>query len=101
MEMANCILQIFKLNLAVVWSWGFNSPKALRGGLKFHVEGFKYKGIVAVVYDEGADLFDVRLVGVAKTIQGVFFDQLVEVIDSEVEKVADYERKVKAAYSLL
>ena len=105
MEMANYIHSILKSQLMVVWSWGFNSPKALPNGLQFKVQGFKFKGYVSIVYKEGKDLFAVSFLNyqmeTKKEISGVYFDELVEVIDSVVEKTNDYENKVKQKYSLL
>lgn len=37
---------------------------------------------------------------IAKPIEDVYFDMLVEVIDCHVEKTADYEKRVRAEYSL-
>jgi RNA processing factor Prp31 len=89
----------------VMWSWGFNSPTALQNGLMFKVQGFIFKGWVKVVYNEGKDLFDVTLLNskleVKKEIEGIFFDQLVDVIDDLDEKTNDYENRVKQEYSLL
>ena len=104
MEMAKYILSIFKTQLMVVWSWGFHKPIALENGLRFNVQGFKFRGIVEVVYNEGRDLFDVRFLKrnkVVNTIEGVFFDSLVEVIDDFVEKTPDYKERVAAEYSLV
>ena len=103
MEMAKYIMQILKTQLMVVWSWGFNKPMALENGLRFNVQGFKFRGVVEVVYNEGQDLFDVSFIKankVIKSIDGVFFDMLVDTIDYYVEKTADYEKRVKAEYSL-
>ena len=103
MEMAKYIMSIFKTQLMVVWSWGFNSPIAIENGLRFKVQGFKFRGIVEVVYNEGRDLFDVRFLKankVVNTIEGVFFDMLVDVIDDYVEKTSDYEQRVAAEYSI-
>ena len=86
-----------------MWSWGFNSPIAIENGLRFKVQGFKFRGVVEVVYNEGWDLFDVSFIKagkVVKTIYGVFFDMLVETIDNYVEKTSDYEKRVKEEYSL-
>lgn len=97
------IMSIFKTQLMVVWSWGFNSPMAVKNGLRFKVQGFKFRGTVEVRYNEGSDLFDVSFIKagkVIKTIDGVFFDMLVETIDNYVEKTSDYEERVKAEYSL-
>lgn len=103
MEMAKYIMSILKSQLMVVWSWGFNSPIAIENGLRFKVQGFKFRGIVEVGYNEGCDLFDVSFIKarkVVKTIEGVYFDTLVEVIDHYVEKTSDYEERVREEYSL-
>ena len=36
------------------------------------------------------------VIKVVKSIDGVFFDSLVEVIDDYVEKITDYEKRVAA-----
>ena len=103
MEMAKYIMSILKTQLMVVWSWGFHQPVAIENGLQFKVQGFKFRGIVEVVYNEGRDLFDVRFLKankVVNTIEGVFFDMLVDVIDDYVERVPDYEQRVAAEYSI-
>lgn len=105
MEMANYIMSIFKVQRNIVWSWGLNSPKALQNGIIFKVNGFKHKGQVSVLYCEGLDLFIVNLFNrkgeIIKTIERIYFDQLVEVIDSEVELVQNYNEAVKNIYKIL
>lgn len=98
---ADYIMQILQTQLMVVLSWGFNNPIALTGnrGLKFDVNGFLYQGTVEVIYNEGSDLFDV-IIGMMR-IEGVYFDQLVDVIDGEVERVENYKDKVKQTYNLI
>ncbi|MBD8348968.1 hypothetical protein [Dysgonomonas sp. HGC4] len=102
MEIANYILSILKTDLNIVWSWGFNSPKPLENGLSFKVQGFLYKGWVSVEYNEGSDLFDIKLLSdhlkEVKSIEGVYVDQLVDVIDASVECSDNYEEKVKSTY---
>ena len=103
MEMAKYIMQILKTQLMVVWSWGFNSPIAIENGLRFKVQGFKFKGIVEIRYNEGHDLFDVTFIKrnkVVATANDIFFDSLVEVIDNFVEKTPNYEQRVKQEYSI-
>ena len=103
MEMAKYIMNILKTQLMVVWSWGFHQPMALQNGLRFKVQGFKFCGVVDVVYNEGSDLFDLSFIKrnkVVNSIKGVFFDSLVEVIDDYVEKTTDYEKRVSAEYFL-
>lgn len=101
--MAKYIMTILKTQIVVVWSWGFHKPMALENGLRFKVQGFKFKGTVEVVYNEGRDLFDLSFIKrnkVVKSIDGVFFDMLVDTIDDFVEKTADYEQRVAAEYSI-
>jgi hypothetical protein len=98
MEMAKYIMSILKTQLMVMFSWGFHQPVAIENGLQFKVQGFKFRGIVEVVYNEGRDLFDVRFLKankVVNTIEGVFFDMLVDTIDDFVERVPDYDKKVQ------
>ena len=103
MEMSKYIMTILKTQLMVVWPWGFHNPVAIENGLRFKVQGFKFRGIVEVVYNEGRDLFDVSFIKankVVKSIDGVFFDMLVNVIDDYVEKTPDYNQKVASEYSI-
>jgi hypothetical protein len=105
MEMANYILSILKTNLNVVWSWGFHNPKPLENGLSFKVQGFLHTGWVLVEYNESTDLFDIKLLSnrlkEVKFIEGIYIDQLIDVIDDNVECCKNYEEKVKDEYSFL
>lgn len=98
--MAEYILQILRSQLMVVFSWGFHKPQRLPNdaGLSFMVEGFKYQGEVRVVYNEGADLFDVELVDTNEKIEDMYLDCLVRVIDGVVERTSDYEKRVREQY---
>ena len=103
MEMAKYIMSILKTRLMVVFSWGFNKPVALNNGLRFRVQGYKFHGVVDVIYNEGRDLFDVSFIKrnkVVKSIDGVYFDMLVDTIDDFVEKTSDYKERVTAEYSI-
>ena len=85
-------------------SWGFHNAVALRDGLGFQVQGFLFTGIIRVLYDEGSDAFTVRLEkrdgSLYKEREGVYFDELVNVIDGLVERCPDYENRVRAEYGL-
>ena len=106
MEIAKYLMSILKTQLMIVWSWGFHNAVALPNneGLRFNVQGLKFKGVVEVVYDEGWDLFNVRFIKaneVVNTIEGVYFDTLVDTIDFYVEKDDSfvYGKRVKEQYS--
>ena len=87
-----------------MWSWGFSNPMSLPNneGLIFKVTGFKHKGWVKVVYNDGIDLFAVILLdkqnNELQQIEGVYFDSLVDVIDEAIERTSDYAEKVKNEY---
>lgn len=94
--MAEYILQILRSQLMVVFSWGFYQPQRLPNdmGLSFMVDGFKYKGKVKVIYNEGSDLFEVHLSDGTK-VEDVYLDCLINVIDSLVERTSDYDKRVR------
>ena len=98
MNISNYILQILKSQLCIMMSWGFSQLQIIDNGIKFHVSGFVHQGYVEVVYNEGKDLFEVIFLDKknkeVKRIDDVYFDQLVDVIDSAVEHTNDYEKKV-------
>ena len=102
--MAEYIMQILHSQLMVVFSWGYNTPTAIANGLRFKVQGFKFKGTVEVEYNEGTDLFDVRLIKggkVVELVEDVYLDSLVDVIDYRVEKVDNYKQRVEKEYCRL
>lgn len=104
MELAQYIFSILKTQLMVVFSWGFNSPVAIQNGLAFRVQGYLFSGRVEVVYNEGQDLFEVRLVNPDGSVKQketeVYADCLVDVIDRMVERCPDYEGRVAADYGV-
>ena len=97
------ILQILSTQPIVVFSWGFHNPQRLPNdkGLKFQVEGFKYKGTVEVVYIDGKDLFEVVLTDNGEKVEDVYLDCLVSVIDNLVEKTSNYQKRVEEEYGLI
>ena len=98
MELAQYILSIFRTAPMVVFSWGFNTPIAINNGLRFRVNGFKHKGWVEVVYNEGKDLFEVRLIkhgNIIKEVEDVYVDMLINLIDGMVERTENYKEDVE------
>ena len=76
---------------------------AMPNGLRFKVQGFKFRGVVEVVYNEGKDLFEVSFIKhgkVVEVVDDIYFDILVDVIDTKVEKTSDYKERVEREYSL-
>lgn len=100
--MAEYIMAILRTQLMVVFSWGFHRPTALpdNRGLAFEVDGFLYEGRVEVIYNDGQDLFEVRLED-GRTEDMVFCDNLVQVIDGLVERTPDYKASVEKEYGIL
>ncbi len=102
--MAEYILSILNSQIMIVMSWRSHNLIAIDNGLKFKVQGFIHKGLVIVKYNEGTDLFDIQLLkdsgDVVKKIEGVYIDELVNVIDVNVKKVENYKERVKKEYQL-
>lgn len=102
MEVAKYILQILRSQPIMVFSWGFHRAYPISNGLRFSVNGYLHQGEVEVVYNEGADLFDVKTFNDDGTIKqqetDVYLDCLVRVIDGLVERVDNYKEKVLTEY---
>ena len=103
-ETGQYILTILSSRLDIVTSWGFDPKtlKPIKAGIEFHVNGFKHQGAVQVTLNEGEDYFEVSLITDSgekvKTIESVFLGDLISVVDDNVEKVADYEKRVSQEY---
>ena len=96
--MTSYILNCLTREKWIVFSWGFNSPVAINNGLQFNVNGFIFKGIVQVIYNEGTDLFDLNFIknNVALIpIPNVSIVELIEVLDDQIERVDNYNERVK------
>ena len=104
---ANYIFSIFRTNPFVVMSWGINptSITIVDVGVKFHVQGFIHTGYVQVVLNEGEDLFEVTLISeegeTLKTIEHIFVDNLICVIDDAVEKCENYQERISQEYGII
>ncbi|MFZ4402071.1 MAG: hypothetical protein ACOYO1_18725 [Bacteroidales bacterium] len=103
-RMAEYIYSILLLQPTILMSWGFQSPMVIQNGLSFLVSGFKHKGIVSIKFNDGQDLFDIHFADSndenIDTINMVYFDQLVEVIDERVEKTDDYNERINKEYNI-
>ncbi len=110
-RIAAYILELMRYFPITIMSWGIDSESYRLAedadgnyGLQFHVQGFKHKGIVQVLYDEGADTFLYHLLTdtgeILKTRNDIYLDQLIPTIDEAVEKVENYEQRVRSEYGL-
>ena len=106
-EIAGYILSIFRTNPFVVMSWGINpaSITIVDVGVKMHVQGFLHTGYILVQLNEGEDLFEVTLISeegeTLKTIEHIFVDNLISVIDDAVEKCENYQERISQEYQLI
>jgi len=101
------IMSILRAQIVTVLSWGFHSAYVIKDGLEFSVEGFLFQGDVQVVYEGGSDTFVVRLLNPDRTAKeehtNVYLDNLVDVIDTAVEKNESqeaYTKRVEEEYHL-
>ena len=79
--------QLFAFGRVKVFSWGANSWTAIKDGLVFKVQGFKFKGTIKIVLVPN-DTYTIQLIKDDKIEQeftDVYFDQMTDLIDSHVE----------------
>jgi len=106
-EIARYILDILSCQPNVFMSWGVDpeTMKTCKCGIQFHVQGFKHTGLVRITLNEGADLFEVKLLSdsgeVVKTMDSVFLDTLISTVDEAVEKTDDYDKTLCDTYPFL
>ena len=110
-RLARYIWTILTSQPIILMSWGIDpkTVKTIELGLEFHVKGFKHRGLVRVTLNEGLDLFEVSLIDendkIVNTIESVFCDNLVAVIDDAVddavEKTDNYEKSICEEYGII
>jgi hypothetical protein len=90
---------------AILWSWGISKWVALTDHtLALRVHARRLDGIVCITLDEGQDLYNITffsnkrfsdvLLNPSKKyedIDGVYCDQLIEVIDDIIERIPEYQ----------
>lgn len=90
--------QLMGTGATKVWSWGSHAWAQIdEMTLQFKVQGRHFHGHVRIAYDEGYDLYVIhfghwrnRQWKNIETIDGVYFDQMVDIIDQKVEYISAY-----------
>ena len=89
-------LLVLKANINIFFSWGVSSLKNFEDQvLILKVNGHHHKGLVLIslAWD---DTYTVTISSiqnnVKKTYKEVYFDMLVDIIDTHIEKVPEYEQ---------
>jgi len=97
LHVANTIKQQLtagNVNTQKVWSWGANRWVGGANFLQFKVQAHRHKGYVKITLNS-MDTYDVQLISthgnIKKGWNGLYFDQLTETIDNEIEKVENYK----------
>lgn len=92
--------QLYASGQMMVWSWGAHDWMAMdENTLQFKVQGHHFKGHVRIAYDEGDDLYNIhfghwksRQWHNLSTIDAVYCDEMVYLIDDKVERIDQYKR---------
>lgn len=91
------LLSLLRSDIMKFWSWGshafaIDNSKRTRM-FRFMVSGHHHKGHV-YIFVNGMDLFDYYLTTsqgtIKKIVTDLYFDQLVESIDNDVERIPEY-----------
>ena len=93
--------QLMASDAQKVWSWGAHAWAQIDDlTLQFKVQGHHFKGHVRIVYDEGDDLYIIQFGHWRnyqwkniESIDGVYCDMMVDIIDQRVEYIPAYGRR--------
>jgi hypothetical protein len=96
----NEVFSLLKHYTPVIWSWGFKSATNYANKtFMFGVSGFVHKGLVAIYYNAGLDMYQIDLLNskykVVKTIEEVYVEDLVDILDFNIEKNTSHEEYCK------
>jgi hypothetical protein len=88
-------MQWLSHNKPMYWSWGVSKLTNLfNAGLLLRVHGHHHNGYVLITLNGGADLYEFRLLKtngtVIATFEDVYCDDLQEMIDNKIERIAEY-----------
>lgn len=87
-------MSLLTANKPIYWSWGVSKGICSDKMLALKVNGHHHKGWV-VINLMWEDLYRVTLITTHGTIkhqsEGLYFDQLVEYIDTKIEKIKEYQ----------
>lgn len=91
----NETLLVLRSNQSIYLSWGVSKLVNLQNkGLIMKVNGHHHKGWVLITLG-WEDLYKVYIVSntgdILDQCEGIFFDQLVEMIDNRIERIPDYQ----------
>lgn len=105
MEISNVVktirAQLMASGPVIVFSWGAHAWTMIdENTLQFKVQGNHFIGHVRIEYNVGDDLYDIHFGhwkdhqwNNLETIDGVFCDQMVDVIDQKVEYIDQYKHR--------
>ena len=90
---ATILSQLKALDPRAMWAWGAKDLANTGKGLQFRVGGLaKFKGLVHIRYNEGSDLYEIDFIKikkglpvVVKTVDDVYVEDMINVIDATVQ----------------
>jgi len=86
--------QLYAFGQIKVMSWGANTWVGGDNFLMFKVQAYRHTGWVKIELN-GSDLYDITLLDerkkVVKTFNNIYFDEMTDVIDKEIEYIPEYK----------
>ncbi len=90
------MIALFKNRPIMLAKWNAKNFHCVEDGIVFNVDAAQYSGAVEVIYEEETDTFSVTLSDKGQSIDGVYIDVLVMVVDKMIEySIADAEYRQK------
>ena len=89
-----------------LWGIDIRSIKVIDNGTEFMFQNHKTTGKVIIQHSERTELFNVTVIHDNDEknpiiIENVYIDMLVSVIDENVEKTEDYEKRISEEYHII
>ena len=95
LQVANTIRQqLIAFGQVKVWSWGARQWVGGSNFLQFRVSGHHFKGRIKITLNS-MDLYDIQFIKLSgevhNEVNGVYFDQMTDIIDRVVERIEAYK----------
>lgn len=79
------MIALFKNRPIMLSKWNAKAFRPIEDGIVFNVDATQYSGAVEVIYNDADDTFSITLPDINKSIDGVFLDIVITVVDKMVE----------------
>ena len=99
MTISQKIIETILSQPIVAMSWGLCNTQCLPYGVRFHVSGFIFSGIVQVLQD--GESLSITLMNSNVINETASYENIVQVLDRLIERTSNYTESVKRRYEAI